>query len=108
MSRSVERFDDSAGYEVQNQPGPILYVKASPGNGTQYRFHVISGDDVPGIPDDCMLIVMDPGHYAWKRTCHLRNLGVHPSYLMEKMDMGETDAVAMCVILNRLTTTKLG
>ena len=108
VSRSVESIRSGAkDSPVLRQPGPITYVQASPNNGTQYRFHIIfstMGDEkvVDGIPENAMLIAMDPNHYAWRRTCYLRELDVHPSYLMEKLGMGEPDAVAMSLILYRV------
>lgn len=97
-------MDHTIGDLTYKLVSPVTYVEASPNNGTRYRFHIINpllGDQevVPGMPEGCFMIAMDPGHYSWKRTCYLRRWDVHPSYLMEKLGMGEVDAVAMCLIL---------
>lgn len=82
---------------IYNIPSSVLLVEASPGNGTRYRFHLIT--DAPGV--EHILLALDPCHYAWKRTCHLRSLDVHPSYLMEKLGMNRADAVAFALVLRR-------
>jgi hypothetical protein len=79
--------------------GPVLYVKASPGNGTEYRFFLIQGE-IPGFPDDRMMLAFDPDQ-RWGNMW-LKDFHPHPNYLIEKLGMGEADAVALAVILGRL------
>lgn len=100
VTRSKEAYTKPGHpYPKYRQNGPILYVKASPGNGTEYRFFLITGD-IPGFPEGRMLLTFDP-EQRWG-SMWLKDFSPHPNYLMEKLDMGVADAVAMAVILGRL------
>ena len=99
VTRSTENFYPKDTNITYNKAGPVLYVKASPGNGTEYRFFLIKGD-IPGFPEGRMLLTFDP-EQRWGNMW-LKDFEVHPSYLMEKLRMGEPDAVALAVILGRL------
>jgi hypothetical protein len=97
VTRSMESCEDGDG--LRHSPGPLLYVKASPGNGTEYRFYLIQGE-MPGFPDGRMLLVFDPDQ-RWG-SMWIKDFSPHPNYLTEKLGMGVADAVAMAVILGRL------
>jgi len=104
---SLDRMLDGdwACFDVTHFPHMIA-VEAHPGNGTRYSFALIKTGVClalqMGLPDDGYLLAMEPG-FHWRGTMSVRDpREAHPSYIMEKLGMGLSDAVAMCLILDRV------
>ena len=104
---SVTRYirSEESGKMIYNFPFPAVFVKASPGNGTEYRFFLIDLPEQPELPDGSKLphgkmLVMDPD--PWNAAMYLRGDVPVPGYIGEKLNMNEPDAVAMAIILERV------
>ena len=105
VTRSTVTYNQpSHPYPKYHHAGPILYVKASPGNATEYRFWVIDGDISIAFPEGRKLLVFDPDQ-RWG-SMWIKDFDIHPSYFTQKLGMGDADAVAMAVILGRLDDGK--
>lgn len=83
----------------------VILVQAAPGNGTEYRFLLVRTDgemqNAMGVADG-WLLAMEPGHTV-RGTMSVRHLmHMHPSYVMEKLGMNLSDAVALSLILYRV------
>jgi hypothetical protein len=85
----------------------MIVVRAAPSNGTEYRFILVktTGEmaDQMGLNPLGYMLAMEPSYHMWGRTMSVvdpRNS--HPSYIMEKMGMNLSDAVAMSLILDRV------
>jgi len=103
--RMAGPVDEWVTWDVSGTMGK-LFVEAAPGNGTVYRFMLlsISRDEAQGwgMPENAHLLAMYPGHATWKRTMSVASSKIHPNYIMEKLGMGLPDAVAMSIILYRV------
>lgn len=91
-----------------NNLGHMIVVEAQPGNGTRYSFVLVKVNNVMAkqmsLPEGGYLLAMEPG-FHWRGTMSVRGLGEsHPSYIIEKLGMNASDAVAMALILDRVKT----
>jgi hypothetical protein len=81
-------------------------VEAHPGNGTRYSFILVKVNHTMaaqmGLNPQGYLLAMEPNPH-WRNTMSVKNpCESHPSYIMEKLGMGLSDAVALSLILDRV------
>lgn len=81
-------------------------VEAHPGNGTRYSFILVEVSYAMaaqmGLNPKGYLLAMEPNPH-WRNTMSVKNpCESHPSYIMEKLGMGLSDAVAMSLVLDRV------
>lgn len=85
---------------------PVISVRAAPGNATEYRFvltPVTPGmAKCLGLPENGYLLSTETGYNS--ATMSVRDLrNTHPGYIEEKLRVSLADAVAMSLILERVS-----
>lgn len=90
----------------------MIVVEAHPGNGTRYSFILVEVNEVMarqmGLNPEGYMLAMEPGPH-WRGTMSVKDpRSSLPNYIMEKLGMNLSDAVAMSLILDRVGKRLLG
>jgi len=93
-------------FDVHAHANGLVVVEAQPGNGTRYSFVLVKVNEIMsrqmGLHPEGYLLAMEPGPH-WRGTMSVKDPGSSfPDYIMEKLGMNLSDAVAMSLILSRV------